>query len=80
MIVVIKDVEGWLLEGVGAPEIWMVGRRLGDLVFGVRAFFLFIQVVAKDVVHHHVSGFLGAQRSLASALQAFVAKLFSQTE
>lgn len=58
----------------------MPGRCLGDLVFRIRQFFQFIQVVIKDISDRGIGWFLGAQGPLASEFEPFGGVFFSQSQ
>ncbi len=62
----------FLLEGIRAAQVLMLGGRFRDVVVGIGAYFQLIEVMPEDIGHHSVGRFVCAKRPNTSAFEAFV--------
>ena len=60
------------MEGIGATQVLVLGRCLGDVIIRIGRDFQLVEVVSENTDHHAVGRFVGAQRPCTSAFEAFV--------
>ena len=65
-------VPGSLVECIGAAQVLVMRRCLGDVIIRIGLYFQLVKVVSENTDDHAIGRFVCAQRSYTGTFEAFV--------